>query len=126
VVLVELAKPLTMTRNVSAMCLPDKDIEPRQLCVIAGWGVSKPGGYLLLVRTFYCVLIVRMFAESNKNQYLHYLPVPIIDSQECNSTKHYNGLMSKDKICAGYTDSEKTPCYVRCLNCGFFHYLLIF
>jgi secreted trypsin-like serine protease len=111
VVLVELAKPLTMTRNVSAMCLPDKDIEPRQLCVIAGWGVSKPGGYLLLVRTFYCVLIVRMFAESNKNQYLHYLPVPIIDSQECNSTKHYNGLMSKDKICAGYTDSEKTPCY---------------
>jgi hypothetical protein len=92
VVLVELAKPLTMTRNVSAMCLPDKDIEPRQLCVIAGWGVSKPG-------------------ESNKNQYLHYLPVPIIDSQECNSTKHYNGLMSKDKICAGYTDSEKTPCY---------------
>ncbi|XP_044268825.1 uncharacterized protein LOC123014006 isoform X2 [Tribolium madens] len=91
-VLVELSKPLTMTRNVSAMCLPDKDIEPRQLCVIAGWGVSKPG-------------------EPNKNQYLHYLPVPIIDSKECNSTKHYNGLMSKDKICAGYTDSEKTPCY---------------
>ncbi|EFA04636.2 serine protease P146 [Tribolium castaneum] len=91
-VLVELSKPLTMTRNVSAMCLPDKDIEPRQLCVIAGWGVSKPG-------------------EPNKNQYLHYLPVPIIDSEECNSTKHYNGLMSKDKICAGYTDSEKTPCY---------------
>ncbi|RZC34106.1 Trypsin, Ehrlichia rpt, Ldl recept a, SEA and/or FXa inhibition domain containing protein [Asbolus verrucosus] len=92
VVLVELMKPLTMTRNVSAVCLPDKDIEPRQLCVIAGWGVSKPG-------------------EPNRNQYLHYLPVPVIDTEECNSTKHYNGLMSKDKICAGYTDSEKTPCY---------------
>lgn len=45
-------------------------------------------------------------------QYLHYLPVPQIDADECNSTKHYNGHIDTDKICAGYTDSEKSPCYV--------------
>ncbi|CAH0558245.1 unnamed protein product [Brassicogethes aeneus] len=92
VVLVRLDSALTLTRNVSAICLPDKDIEPRQLCVIAGWGVSQPG-------------------ESNKQQYLHYLPIPLVDTEECNSTKHYNGMINKDKICAGFTDPEKTPCY---------------
>nr|XP_023017097.1 transmembrane protease serine 11E-like [Leptinotarsa decemlineata] len=44
-------------------------------------------------------------------QYLHYLPVPMIETEDCNSTKHYNGKMNSDKICAGYMDSEKTPCY---------------
>lgn len=53
-----------------------------------------------------------LFPEPVKHQYLHYLPVPMIDTGECNSTKHYNGKMAKDKICAGYTDTEKTPCYV--------------
>lgn len=52
------------------------------------------------------------FAEANKQQYLHYLPVPTIESSECNSTNHYNGQMNKDKICAGFADSDKTPCYV--------------
>lgn len=48
-------------------------------------------------------------------QYLHYLPVPQIDADECNSTKHYNGHIDNDKICAGYTDSDKSPCYVSIL-----------
>lgn len=52
------------------------------------------------------------FIESNLQQYLHYLPVPTIEKQECNSTNHYNGHLGADKICAGYTDSEKSPCYV--------------
>nr|CAI5842100.1 unnamed protein product [Callosobruchus analis] len=55
-------------------------------------------------------------------QYLHYLPVPVINSSECNSTKHYNSKMGSDKICAGYLEPEKTPCYLRGLlshhNCG--------
>lgn len=53
------------------------------------------------------------FVEGNLHQYLHYLPVPTIDNLECNSTKHYNGLMKGNKVCAGYTGSEKTPCYVN-------------
>lgn len=58
-------------------------------------------------------------AEINFSQYLHYLPVPTIDLAECNSTKHYSGLVSKHEICAGFTDAEKTPCYVSISLCLF-------
>lgn len=44
VVLIELDSPVILGRNVSAICLPEQDIEARQLCVVAGWGVNKPGG----------------------------------------------------------------------------------
>jgi hypothetical protein len=42
--LIELSQPLVFTRYVGAICLPDKEIEPRQLCVTAGWGYTSPGG----------------------------------------------------------------------------------
>lgn len=45
-------------------------------------------------------------------QYVHYLPIPVINSEECNSTQQYNGKLDADKICAGFTDSNKSPCYV--------------
>jgi hypothetical protein len=44
IALIELNQPLTFTRNVGAICLPEKEIEPRQLCVTAGWGYTSPGG----------------------------------------------------------------------------------
>lgn len=145
-VLVELREPLQFGRNVSAVCLPNKDIEPKQqLCVTAGWGVTKPGGkkkiilniryYIstfirnLLSNSFFSIfniikssnlLMIIIFSEPNKQQYLHYLPVPMIENDECNSTKHYNGQMSKDKICAGYIDSDRAPCYVSTVIYIFF------
>uniref|UniRef100_A0A1V1FNG4 Putative serine protease 69 isoform A n=1 Tax=Reticulitermes speratus TaxID=60591 RepID=A0A1V1FNG4_9NEOP len=92
IALIELNQPLTFTRNVGAICLPEKEIEPRQLCVTAGWGYTSPG-------------------EINFSQYLHYLPVPTIDLRDCNSSKHYAGFITDDEICAGFTDAEKSPCY---------------
>jgi hypothetical protein len=50
--------------------------------------------------------------EINFSQYLHYLPVPTIDIRDCNSTKHYAGFITQGEICAGFTDAEKSPCYV--------------
>lgn len=44
VTLVELTEPLVFTRYVGAICMPEKEIEPRQLCVTAGWGYTAPGG----------------------------------------------------------------------------------
>lgn len=35
-----------------------------------------------------------------------------MDVSICNSTKHYAGKISEDSICAGFTDTEKSPCYV--------------
>ncbi|XP_071443070.1 transmembrane protease serine 5-like [Hetaerina americana] len=92
VALVELMEPLTFTQSVGAICLPEKPIEPRQLCVTAGWGYTSPG-------------------EINFSQYLHYLPVPTIELNECNSTQHYSGFITEDKICAGFTDAMHSPCY---------------
>ncbi|XP_046392051.1 uncharacterized protein LOC124160273 [Ischnura elegans] len=92
VALVELVEPLIFTQSVGAICLPEKPIEPRQLCVTAGWGYTSPG-------------------EMNFSQYLHYLPVPTIELSECNSTKHYSGFITEDKICAGFTDAMHSPCY---------------
>lgn len=42
--LVGLKEPFTLTRYVGAICLPEKEIEPRQICVTAGWGYTSPGG----------------------------------------------------------------------------------
>nr|CAD7447545.1 unnamed protein product [Timema bartmani] len=92
IALIELTQSLEFTRYVSAICLPEKEIEPRQLCVTAGWGYTSPG-------------------EINFSQYLHYLPIPTIDLNECNSTKHYSGFVTEDDICAGFTDVDKSPCY---------------
>lgn len=44
IALIELSQPLMFTRYVGAICLPEKEIEPRQLCVTAGWGYTSPGG----------------------------------------------------------------------------------
>uniref|UniRef100_A0A1B6DTY3 Peptidase S1 domain-containing protein n=2 Tax=Clastoptera arizonana TaxID=38151 RepID=A0A1B6DTY3_9HEMI len=92
IALVGLKEPFTLTRYVGAICLPEKEIEPRQICVTAGWGYTSPG-------------------EANFKQYLQYLPVPTIDLEECNSTNHYSGFVTENEICAGFTDAEKTPCY---------------
>ncbi|CAH1105660.1 unnamed protein product [Psylliodes chrysocephalus] len=42
-VLLKLQKPINVNLNVSAVCLPKDEIVPRQLCIVAGWGINKPG-----------------------------------------------------------------------------------
>lgn len=95
IALVELEKPLTFSRNVSAICLPKHPIQqfqPRQICVMAGWGFSVNG-------------------EVDLQKYLNFLPLPTYDIEECNATTHYAGFITKDNICAGFTDTNKGPCY---------------
>lgn len=43
-VLIRLSVPVTININTSAICLSEMGVQPRQLCIIAGWGVSQPGG----------------------------------------------------------------------------------
>ncbi|CAH1187528.1 unnamed protein product [Phyllotreta striolata] len=93
VVLLRLENPVNLNVNVSAICLPTRPVQPRQLCIVAGWGLTEKS------------------AESDQHRYLHYLPVPLMDLDECNSTKYYDGKLAGGKICAGYTDSDKTPCF---------------
>lgn len=54
IVLVGLKEPLTFTQYVGAICLPEKEIEPRQICVTAGWGYTSPGGkYCFFLNNLY-------------------------------------------------------------------------
>lgn len=50
--------------------------------------------------------------DKNIKQQLQYLPVPTMSLAECNSTDHYAGFITQDKICAGYNPAEKSLCYV--------------
>lgn len=68
-------------------------LQPRALCVTAGWGFATNG-------------------EVNLKQYLKFLPIPTYDSEKCNATSHYAGFITKDNICAGFTDADKGSCYV--------------
>lgn len=63
---------------------------------MAGWGFSANG-------------------EVDLQKYLNFLPLPTLDSEKCNATSHYAGFITKDNICAGFTDTNKGPCYVRFL-----------
>ncbi|KOC69873.1 Atrial natriuretic peptide-converting enzyme [Habropoda laboriosa] len=92
IALVELEKPLTFSRNVSAVCLPKHPIQPRQICVMVGWGFSVNG-------------------EVDLQKYLNFLPLPTLETEKCNATSHYAGFITKDNICAGFTDTDKGPCY---------------
>ncbi|OAD58043.1 Atrial natriuretic peptide-converting enzyme [Eufriesea mexicana] len=92
IALVELEMPLRFSRNVSAVCLPKHPIQPRQICVMVGWGFSVNG-------------------EVDLQKYLNFLPLPTFDSEKCNATSHYAGFITKDNICAGFTDTDKGPCY---------------
>lgn len=55
---------------------------------------------------------ILLFVESGSQRNLRYSTVPIIDLDECNSTLHFNGHVTNDKLCAGYAKSDEIQCYV--------------
>ncbi|XP_063991709.1 mucin-2-like isoform X2 [Diachasmimorpha longicaudata] len=89
-VLIELLEPLVFSRNVSAVCLPSQQFQPRDLCVTAGWGFPMNG---------------------DVNLKLNFLPIPTYDTKECNATSHYAGFIKENYICAGFTGTDKGTCY---------------
>ncbi|XP_044588810.1 titin homolog isoform X1 [Cotesia glomerata] len=90
IALIQLEEPLVFSRNVSAVCLPNQQFQPRALCVTAGWGFPLNGEI---------------------NLKLKFLPIPIYNSEECNATSHYAGFITKSNICAGFTGADKGTCY---------------
>jgi len=78
--LVQLLEPLELNSLVSPICLASEDINYKQLCVVAGWTSSTAG--------------------VSFNQYLTYLPEPVIELDKCNSTNLYNGHLTESMICS--------------------------
>ncbi|XP_057336958.1 uncharacterized protein LOC130675357 isoform X1 [Microplitis mediator] len=90
IALIQLEEPLVFSRNVSAVCVPNQQFQPRALCVTAGWGFPLNGEI---------------------NLKLKFLPIPIYNTEECNATSHYAGFITKSNICAGFTGADKGTCY---------------
>ena len=78
--LVRLFEPLVFSSEVNAVCLASSQISSRQLCVSAGWASAGAG--------------------VSFNQYLTYLPEPVVPPGLCNSTRLYNGHLEEEMVCA--------------------------
>ena len=80
IALVRLFEPLVFSSEVNAICLASQQISSRQLCVSAGWASSGAG--------------------VSFNQYLTYLPEPVVPTSVCNSSTLYNGHLGEEMVCA--------------------------
>ncbi|KAI4465879.1 transmembrane protease serine [Holotrichia oblita] len=99
IVLIRLISPMMLGENVSAICLPRTTINTRQVCVTAGWSFNKPQDLNIFL------------TETSAQRHLRHITVPIIDQEQCNSTAHFNGHVTKEKLCTGHPGSEETHCY---------------
>ncbi|KAK8740552.1 hypothetical protein OTU49_002964, partial [Cherax quadricarinatus] len=90
-VLLRLDTPLVLGHNTQPVCVPNGPPASNALCVVAGWTRSEYG------------------AES-ESQFLHYLPVPLLGLDACNTT-HYPGRLNHAHTCVGFTDAQHAPCH---------------
>ncbi|XP_012587140.1 PREDICTED: uncharacterized protein LOC101621909 [Condylura cristata] len=101
VALVELEAPVTFTRHVLPVCLPDSSVvfEAGTSCWVTGWGSAGEQDQLPNPRV------------------LQKLAVPIIDTSSCNrlySKDAEPGLLPKtvreDMLCAGFAEGQRDAC----------------
>jgi len=101
--LVNIHDGLTFNSLVSPLCLAEEGVQERQLCVTAGWTSSAEG--------------------ISFNQYLTYLPVPVLPTPECNSSSLYNGHVADSMLCS-MANGDSRVCHtdlgspLMCLEAG--------
>lgn len=78
--LVRLQQPLDFNPEVAAVCLATEEVREGQLCVSAGWASAGSG--------------------VSFEQYLTYLPEPLVPAAACNSSALYNGQLSEAMVCS--------------------------
>ncbi|KAI0240908.1 Transmembrane protease serine 3, partial [Lamellibrachia satsuma] len=89
IALLKLKIPIRFNKNVTPICLPEKDVTGDTLCVSTGWGATKNTG---------------------DNSVLRQVRVPIIDRNTCNGTDYYGGTVTDVMMCAGYPQGGKDSC----------------
>ena len=100
VAILKLSTPLTMGKDVQAICLPSAGFNPAvgSTCIVSGWGLMKEGG---------------PFLPTN----LQYVAVPVISQATCKAkylVPHKPGAapigITDNMICAGLTAGGKDSC----------------
>ena len=90
IAIVKLATPLTLGKNIQAICLPSATFNPAvgATCFTSGWGNLKENG-----------------KEATN---LQYVGVPMVSFKSCKAT--YGSTLTANYICAGFAAGGKDSC----------------
>ncbi|XP_077579019.1 transmembrane protease serine 5 [Stigmatopora nigra] len=93
IALMKLRTPLNFSDTVRPVCLPQYDYDPPggTQCWISGWGYTQPDGV-------------------HSSDTLKEATIPIISTNKCNSSCMYNGEITPQMLCAGYTEGKVDAC----------------
>uniref|UniRef100_UPI0037E7D5BE trypsin-3 n=1 Tax=Semicossyphus pulcher TaxID=241346 RepID=UPI0037E7D5BE len=93
IMLIKLKAPVNLNSYVSIALLPrhGASIAEGRLCRVSGWGYTSPGGGQI-------------------PSTLRTVRIPIVSTQKCNSSDSYNGTITENMLCAGYSIGGKDAC----------------
>uniref|UniRef100_A0A3P8U888 trypsin n=1 Tax=Amphiprion percula TaxID=161767 RepID=A0A3P8U888_AMPPE len=89
----DIMAPIYLNSYVSIALLPRQDatISEGRVCRVSGWGYTSPSG-------------------SQIPSTLRTVKLPIISSGKCNSSESFNGSITENMLCAGYSIGGKDAC----------------
>ncbi|XP_061591192.1 trypsin-3 [Cololabis saira] len=93
IMLIKLRAPVYMNSYVSVALLPRQDaaIAEGRMCRVSGWGYTSPNGGQI-------------------PSTLRTVKLPIISSEKCNRSESFNGSITENMLCAGYSVGGKDAC----------------
>uniref|UniRef100_A0A7N8XN44 trypsin n=1 Tax=Mastacembelus armatus TaxID=205130 RepID=A0A7N8XN44_9TELE len=93
IMLIKLRAPVYLNSYVSIALLPRQgaSIVEGSLCRVSGWGYTSPSG-------------------SQIPSTLRTVKLPIVSTQRCNSSESFNGDITENMLCAGYSTGGKDAC----------------
>ncbi|AWP10147.1 putative trypsin-like [Scophthalmus maximus] len=93
IMLIKLRVPIYLNSYVSIALLPRQgaSIAEGRMCRVSGWGYTNPSGGQI-------------------PSTLRTVKLPIVSSQKCNSTESFDGSITENMLCAGYSFGGKDAC----------------
>ncbi|XP_037627346.1 trypsin-3 [Sebastes umbrosus] len=93
IMLIKLRAPVYLNSYVSIALLPRQDasIAEGRMCRVSGWGYISPNGGQI-------------------PSTLRTVKLPIVSTVKCNSSESYNGNITENMICAGFSTGGKDAC----------------
>lgn len=99
--LLQLKAPVFLNSYVSIALLPRQgaSVSKRRVCRVSGWGYTSPN-------------------SGQIPSTLRTVTLPIVSAEKCNSSQSFNGSITENMLCAGYSSGGKDACKVRGLRRG--------
>uniref|UniRef100_A0A4W6FM82 trypsin n=1 Tax=Lates calcarifer TaxID=8187 RepID=A0A4W6FM82_LATCA len=93
IMLIKLRAPVYLNSYVSIALLPRQGatIAEGRMCRVSGWGYTSPSGGQI-------------------PSTLRTVKLPIVSTEKCNSSESFNGNITENMICAGYSTGGKDAC----------------